>query len=192
MEKEKELYILRHSMSHILATAVLELWPDVKFAIGPAVDNGFYYDIDFGETKITDSDLNKFEKKMMHIIKQDMKFEKNVLEIKDAIEREKNIGQNYKEELLKDLKKEGEKKATYYKLGKLSKEEIKSLNALDFCWNCFDEKWDKNFAKLCEFKKKHGHVNVTSSYKDYKSLSRWVSKQRAEYISYIHMPYIQN
>ena len=49
----------RHTLSHVLAAAVQELYPDVKFGIGPAIDNGFYYDIDFGKTKISDADLTK-------------------------------------------------------------------------------------------------------------------------------------
>jgi len=59
----ENLEILRHSLSHIMAAAIKELYPTVKFAIGPSVDNGFYYDIDFGDLKVNDDDLVKIEKK---------------------------------------------------------------------------------------------------------------------------------
>lgn len=120
--------VTRHSLSHILALAVLELWPDVKFAIGPAIESGFYYDFDFGEEKIGEEDLIKIEKKMNHLIKQNLKFEKSELSREEAIKKEKKAGQDYKVELIKDLKKDpssakvsagkGEKKVSYYKLGK--------------------------------------------------------------------------
>ncbi|MCG2700540.1 threonine--tRNA ligase, partial [Candidatus Parcubacteria bacterium] len=120
--------VTRHSLSHILALAVLELWPDVKFAIGPAIESGFYYDFDFGEEKIGEEDLIKIEKKMNHLIKQNLKFEKSELSCEEAIKKEKKAGQDYKVELIKDLKKDpssakvsagkGEKKVSYYKLGK--------------------------------------------------------------------------
>lgn len=129
-DQKNDLEILRHSLSHIMAVAVFEIWPDVKFAIGPAVENGFYYDFDFmrkdsspfskggqGDLKISEEDLAKIEKKMSHIIKQNLKFEKSELKIDEAIKKEKKIKQDYKVELLKDLSKEGEKKVSYYKLG---------------------------------------------------------------------------
>ncbi len=121
MEKEKNdnnLETARHSLSHIMALAVSELWPNTKFAIGPTVENGFYYDFDFGKEKISEEDLVQIEKKMNHIIKQNLKFEKSELSIKDAIDKEKKTKQLYKEELINGLKSEGEKKVSYYKLGK--------------------------------------------------------------------------
>ena len=63
-EKMNNLESMRHTLSHILAAAVKKLYPDVKFGIGPAIDDGFYYDIDFGTTKISDADLAKIEKEM--------------------------------------------------------------------------------------------------------------------------------
>ncbi len=107
----------RHSYAHILAFAVKELWPEVKLAIGPAIDNGFYYDFDFGKEKIKEEDLPKIEKKMKHIIKQNIKFEKIELNIADALKKEKSAKEIYKQELINDLKKEGENKVSYYKLG---------------------------------------------------------------------------
>ena len=127
---------MRHSLSHVMAAAVRQLWPDVKFAIGPAIENGFYYDFDFGGVKISEDDLPKIEEKMREIIKKDLKFERSEVKIDEAIEKEKKSGQIYKEELIKDLKNDpafapasakataGKKapagkggKVSYYKLG---------------------------------------------------------------------------
>ncbi len=104
-KQENNPEIIRHSLSHIMAAAVKELWPNVKFAIGPAIENGFYYDFDFNKEKISEDDLTKVEKKMKHIIKQNVKFEKSEMPIAEAIKKEKKNGQNYKEELIKDLQK---------------------------------------------------------------------------------------
>ncbi len=106
-----------HSLSHIMAYAVQELYPGTKFGIGPAIENGFYYDFDFGDGKIGEDDLIKIEKKMNHIIKQNLKFERSEMDIDEAIAKEKKAGQVYKAELIKDLKIAGEIKVSYYKLG---------------------------------------------------------------------------
>jgi threonyl-tRNA synthetase len=116
MEKSK-VDILRHSLSHIMAMSVKEFWPEVKLAIGPAIDNGFYYDFDFGEEKIGEEDLKKIEKKMNFLIKQNIKFEREEVNIEEAIKKESDKGQVYKVELLEDLKKEGTEKVSYYKNG---------------------------------------------------------------------------
>lgn len=104
----------RHSLSHILALAVKEIYQDVLFGIGPPTETGFYYDFDFKGKKIQEEDLKKIEKKMKEIILRDLKFEKEKLKISEAKKLFKN--QPYKLELLKEnLKKE--KKVTIYKLG---------------------------------------------------------------------------
>lgn len=118
MEKEQE--ILRHSLSHIMAAAIMELYPQAQFAIGPAIENGFYYDIDFGEEKINDASLVAIEKKMKHIIKQNLKFERSEKSIADAIAFEIERGQIYKQELIEDLQKAGETNVSYYQLGKFA------------------------------------------------------------------------
>jgi threonyl-tRNA synthetase len=107
---------VRHSLSHILAMAIKENYPDSKLAIGPAIENGFYYDFDLGQ-KVEESDLSKIEKSMRRIIKKNFKFEEKEKDIDEAIEFEKKRGEIYKVELLEDLKKEGEKKASYYVTG---------------------------------------------------------------------------
>jgi threonyl-tRNA synthetase len=116
-EKNNKLEILRHSLSHILAVAIMRLWPKAKFAIGPAVDNGFYYDFDFGKIKISESDLLKIDEEMKKIIKANLVFEKSELPIDKALALEKKKGQFYKSELIQDLKKHGEQIVSYFKLG---------------------------------------------------------------------------
>lgn len=110
------LELMRHSCSHLLAAAVQTLWPATKFAIGPAIDTGFYYDFDLPE-KITDEDLAKIEAKMVELKKQNLPFTRSELPIEEAIAKFKSLGQNYKVELLEDLKKQGETKVSMYQTG---------------------------------------------------------------------------
>ncbi len=112
--------VKRHSLSHLLAAAIKELWPDAKLAIGPAIDTGFYYDVDFGETKMSESDLAAIEKKMAHLVKQNLKFERAEKTIDAAIKQEKAAGEIYKAELISDLKTTGETKVTYYTVGQFT------------------------------------------------------------------------
>lgn len=114
--KLNHLEILRHSVSHILATAVLEMFPDARFAIGPAIENGFYYDFDLPRTLIPE-DLPILEEKMRKIIKANYPFEKAEISIEKALKKFKELKQNYKVELIKDLEKNGEKKVSVYKSG---------------------------------------------------------------------------
>lgn len=107
----------RHSLSHIMALAVKEIWPDVKFGIGPSIENGFYYDFDFGDISVGDDDLGKIEERMRIIIDRDIPFERSEMDIHKAIKIEKERKQDYKVGLLEDLKSEGEKIVSYYKLG---------------------------------------------------------------------------
>ncbi len=101
--KDKEgLEILRHSCSHVMAEAVKELWPDVQVTIGPAIDNGFYYDFS-RKTPFTLEDLEKIEAKMHEIIKRDEKVERLVMPRNEAIKFFKAVGENYKAEIIEDL-----------------------------------------------------------------------------------------
>jgi len=95
-----KIEIKRHSLSHILALAVKQLYPKVKFGIGPAIENGFYYDFD--NLKISDSDLGKIEKKMKELIKKDLKFEKKSISKAEAKKIFKS--QPFKLDLIKELK----------------------------------------------------------------------------------------
>jgi len=116
MNNNEEL--LRHSLAHVLAAAVTELYPNALFAIGPSIENGFYYDIDFGDEKINDESLKNIEKKMKHLVKQNLTFERSEKTINDAIAFEKDRGQVYKQELIEDLAKEGETSVSYFSTGK--------------------------------------------------------------------------
>ena len=80
-----EVEVKRHSLAHLLATAILEKYPDAKLAIGPSIENGFYYDIDFGDNKIVESDLRDFEKQMARLAKQNLKFERREKNIDEAL-----------------------------------------------------------------------------------------------------------
>lgn len=114
MAKKDNLDNLRHSTAHLLAAAVLELWPDTKHAIGPSIDEGFYYDFDFGEQKISQDDLPKIKKEMDKIVQDWGGFERIEVTAKEA--REKFKDNPYKLELIDELEKEGEK-ITLYKSG---------------------------------------------------------------------------
>lgn len=104
---EKQLHAMRHSLAHIMATAVQRLWPDAKFGVGPVVENGFYYDIDLGERKISDQQFAKIEKGMRKLIEYGDDFEHFMMPIDRAIEWARDGKQPYKEELLNDLKRSG-------------------------------------------------------------------------------------
>lgn len=104
---QEELYAMRHSLAHITAQAVQRLWPGAKFGVGPVIENGFYYDIDLGETKISEDDFKKIEKEMRSIINKDFPFERSEKAIDQAIDWARDGVQPYKEELLNDLKRSG-------------------------------------------------------------------------------------
>ena len=103
-EKKFEIEVIRHSLSHVLAAAVLETFPDAKLGIGPAIDNGFYYDFDFGTSAdgrgknaerrgISEEDFPKIEKKMREIINSGVKFERSELDSNLAPLRQGSAGQ---------------------------------------------------------------------------------------------------
>lgn len=104
---EEQLYAMRHSLAHITAQAVQHLWPDAKFGVGPVVENGFYYDIDLGDVKISEADFKRIEKEMRGIIKRDFTFERSEKPVDAAIDWAREAKQPYKEELLNDLKRAG-------------------------------------------------------------------------------------
>jgi len=104
---EEQLYAMRHSLAHITAQAVQHLWPQAKFGVGPVVEHGFYYDIDLGDTKISEDDFKKIEKEMRGIIARNFPFERSEKNVDEAIDWAKERGQPYKEELLNDLRRAG-------------------------------------------------------------------------------------
>ena len=101
-EDEGGKHTLRHTASHILAQAVKRLWPNAKLAIGPAIDKGFYYDIDL-EENLTPEDLGKIEKEMSRIVKENLPITKSVMPRLEAIEFFKSKNEDYKVELIQDL-----------------------------------------------------------------------------------------
>lgn len=112
---EEKLETMRHSASHLLAAAILKLYPDVKFAIGPSIDDGFYYDFEFS-TPVTEEDLKKIEKEMIAIKNQKPEIKKlESLSISEAKKLMKD--QPYKIELIDDLEKNGETEVSFYQLG---------------------------------------------------------------------------
>ncbi len=125
MNKEK-LEMMRHSAAHVLAAAVLELYPTAKFGVGPVVENGFYYDFELGKN-LTVADLPKIESKMREIIKRNLPFERQELSREEAIKLFEQYKQPYKLELLREgtvgvegkMESLGER-VTIYKTGKFT------------------------------------------------------------------------
>lgn len=101
-EDEGGKHTLRHTASHILAQAVKRLWPEAKLAIGPAIDKGFYYDIDMEHT-LTPEDLGKIEKEISRIVKENLPITKSIMPRQEAIEFFKSKNEDYKVELIQDL-----------------------------------------------------------------------------------------
>ncbi|MBW4061361.1 threonine--tRNA ligase [Candidatus Saccharibacteria bacterium] len=101
---DDQLFAMRHSLAHIMATAIQELYPSTKFGIGPVVENGFYYDVDV-EPRLTEEDLPKIEAKMKEVIKANYPFEHSTMGLDEALGFFK--GQTYKIELINDLKNHG-------------------------------------------------------------------------------------
>lgn len=106
---------MRHTLSHVLAAAVRELYPTATFGIGPAIDNGFYYDIDFGDAKISDADLPKIEKKMRGIVARKLDMKKRVISKTEALDWARDHAQKYKIELIEELPESSE--ISFYDLG---------------------------------------------------------------------------
>ncbi|HZL08137.1 MAG TPA: threonine--tRNA ligase [Candidatus Dormibacteraeota bacterium] len=106
-DQPDQLHAMRHSLAHIMATAVQHLWPEAKFGVGPVVENGFYYDIDLGELKISEEDFDKIETEMRKVIIADQPFERSEMSIDEAIKWAQEAKQPYKEELLNDLRRSG-------------------------------------------------------------------------------------
>ena len=105
MEKNEHLQILRHSASHIMAQAVQNLFPNAKLAIGPAIENGFYYDFDIEGTTLNEDNLKDIEKEMRRLVEQNLTFEKYVIcDVQKQIEEFRAQGEIYKAELLEEHK----------------------------------------------------------------------------------------
>ncbi len=143
MEQDK-LYKMRHTLAHILAQAVLQMYPEAKLAIGPVIEDGFYYDFDLVGKSFSHMDLLKIEKRMKKIIAEGQTMEGYDIEIDKAIAYLEKKNQPYKKELAQDLKKDGEKKVSFYTLT--------------------DKKGKKRFKDLC----RGGHVDSTKKISAFK------------------------
>ncbi len=113
---DDNLEVLRHTTAHVMAQAVKDLFPNVKIAIGPAIDNGFYYDFDY-ERGFTPEDLEKIESRMNEIVREALPITRKEMAISDALEFFTSQGEVYKAELLRDLEAEGEKTVSLYSQG---------------------------------------------------------------------------
>lgn len=108
----ENIELKRHSLAHVLAAAIMKLYPTAKLTIGPAIDNGFYYDIDFGDEKFSDEHLAAVEMEMDKIIQSKAKFIRSEMSIDEVM-----VDNEYKAELINDLKAAGEKSVSFYALG---------------------------------------------------------------------------
>ena len=104
---EEELKSMRHSLAHIMAQAIQHLWPQAKFGVGPAIDNGFYYDVYLDNGTISEADLPKIEEEMRKIIAANYPFERRGVSVEEAIDWAISGNQSFKVELLNDLKRSG-------------------------------------------------------------------------------------
>ena len=113
--KGEELHVIRHSAAHIMAQAIKRLYPCAKFAYGPATDNGFYYDVDLEDIKLTDEDLVNIEKEMRKIIKENIPIKPSILPREEAIALMQERGEKYKVEHIGDLPDDA--KISFYSQG---------------------------------------------------------------------------
>lgn len=114
-DKQDELHVMRHTAAHVLAQAVKRLYPAAKFAYGPANEKGFYYDIDLGDVKLTDEDLQKIEAEMKKIIKENLPVKPFILPRNEAIKLMRDRGEDYKVEHIGDLPEDDE--ISFYQQG---------------------------------------------------------------------------
>lgn len=106
--QDQELHVLRHTAAHIMAQAIKRLWPQAHFAYGPATDNGFYYDVDLGDVKLSDEDLAAIEKEMKKITKENLPLKPFILPRAEAVELMEQRGELYKVEHIGDLPEDAE------------------------------------------------------------------------------------
>src|SRR5680860_355864 len=136
-DKYADLAQIRHSASHILAEAVLNLYPNAKLGFGPATETGFYYDFEF-KKPIADDDLKKIESEMLKLINEGRTFKRSEMTIAKAITWAKKNSQKYKVEQIEELKSRGHKRVSFYETLRLRSGNNK-LNS-----------GNNNFTDLCE------------------------------------------
>ena len=101
--QDQELHVIRHTAAHIMAQAIKRLYPEADFAFGPATENGFYYDVDLGDTKLTDDDLANIEKEMRKICKENLAIKPFILPRDEAVKLMEERQEHYKIEHMADL-----------------------------------------------------------------------------------------
>jgi threonyl-tRNA synthetase len=161
MESNKKLISMRHSLAHIMASAIQKLWPEARFGIGPVIDDGFYYDLTIPNYSLVEMDFKKITQEMQRLIKEDLPFEEYELPIDQAIAWAKQVKQPYKLELLNDLKRSGTtllKDLTSEEIGSVAIGDSK-VNSVSF-YKCGD------FIDLC----RGPHVASTGKVGRYKLL----------------------
>ena len=112
---EEELHVIRHTAAHVMAQAIKRLYPQADFAYGPATEKGFYYDVDLGETKLSDEDLQKIEDEMRKIVKENLPIKPSILPREEAIALMKSRGEKYKVEHIGELPEDA--KISFYTQG---------------------------------------------------------------------------
>ncbi len=179
--QQPDLQPMRHSMAHIFAAAVTRLWPKTKLGVGPATENGFHYDLDLGDYKLSDEDFPKIEAEMRKIVAEDQPFEQYTKPIDEAVKWAEETGQVYKTELLNDLKRAGTtilKDLDTAELGLDSKGDSK-VNEVSFYRN-------GEFADLC----RGPHVASTGKVGTFKLMSvsgvYWRGKDSNPQIQRVH------
>ena len=113
--KEEELHIIRHTAAHVMAQAIKRLFPEADFAYGPATEKGFYYDVDLGDKKVTDEDLQAIEKEMKKIVKENLPIKPYILPREEAVALMESRGEKYKVEHIGDL--DANAKISFYQQG---------------------------------------------------------------------------
>ena len=149
---EEELKSMRHSLAHIMAQAIQHLWPQAKFGVGPAIDNGFYYDIYLDNGTISEADLPKIEEEMRKIVAANYPFERRDVSVAEAIDWAISGNQSFKVELLNDLKRSGTTVA-----GELAGEKMGSMSDGDSKVETVSLYSQGDYTDLC----RGGHVDGT-------------------------------
>ena len=149
---EEELKSMRHSLAHIMAQAIQHLWPQAKFGVGPAIDNGFYYDIYLDNGTISEADLPKIEEEMRKIVAANYPFERCDVPVEEAIDWAIKGDQSFKVELLNDLRRSGTTVAS-----ELAGEKMGSVSDGDSKVETVSLYSQGDYTDLC----RGGHVNST-------------------------------
>src|SRR5216110_3263333 len=106
MPKNEKLDTKRHSLAHIMAASILEMFPEAKFGVGPVIEDGFFYDVHLNRP-LTPEDLQAIEKRMREKVKQNLRFERSEMPLDNAVDAFGKMSQDFKVELLHDLKTRG-------------------------------------------------------------------------------------